>query len=384
MKGPKKTSAKGADYQPPVKLDYLLITTMERGPDNNFLPDMEARAKFGEKPTNIPVRLLYDDPALNMPSRLAAYKGKTLWCTGDGEVAMRVTDDGKDRRPVSCPCPLSDPAYQGSGPKCKINASLSVIIRGLGGVGGVWKLRTTSYNTVTSIASSMEYIRTITGGPLAGLPLVLSMRVKAATNPVDGAPVTIYVADLMFEGADEEALMEAGHRVALERAKNHIRIETIESEARRVLALPPPVNAPLPGDDSPEDITAEFYHAETIDQEPTGAAAAIAALTAKPEPAPPPAAHDTDGIVYDNIVIPRADVTPENWTKAICARIREATSPGEVSVIMAANAKTLEALGTSYPTQRGYVTAAMNEMTGALADGPAQAAGTPSDDGSLF
>lgn len=350
MKGAVKKSQGGKDYQAPEKLSYMLVTTLERGPDNNFKRDEEAVKLFGEKPVKLPVRLLYDAPELNMPSRLAAYKGKTLWCTGDGEQATRLTDDGKERKPRSCPCELSDPAYSGSGPKCKINASLSVIIRGLGGVGGVWKLRTTSWNTLTSVLSSMEYIRTITGGPLAGLPLELSLVAKSATNPVDGSPVTIYVANLMFEGADEDALAEAGHRVALSRAQSRIRIELIEDEARRVLALPPPANSPLHGDD--DDVVDEFYPEQVnsdgvVQDAKPSAASAIAALTAGAKPTPEP-----ELVQFNDMEIPLGKFTPEEWTSAMILRLNKCESLDEMNAVLTANDKTTTRLESGHADQK--------------------------------
>ena len=88
----------------------------------------------GDKPTDIPVRLLYDDQSLNMPTRYACYKGKALWCSGDGEQAMRLDEQAKEYRPCSCPCPRKEPTYDGNDP-CKMNGNLSVMVDGAGGLG---------------------------------------------------------------------------------------------------------------------------------------------------------------------------------------------------------------------------------------------------------
>src|ERR1700688_2255375 len=91
MKGEMITSQRGNQFQPPQKLDHFRVTTLERGKDGNFLLDAASHAKYGERPTEIPVRLLYDDPVLNYPTRYACFIGRTLWCTGDGESAFRLT-----------------------------------------------------------------------------------------------------------------------------------------------------------------------------------------------------------------------------------------------------------------------------------------------------
>src|SRR3954464_7329989 len=88
-KGPVRQSGGGRDFQPPVKLDHFIVTSLTRGEDGNFLPDKAIMDKLGPKPTEIPIRLIYDDPTLNFPTRYACYIGRALWCSGDGEVAVR-------------------------------------------------------------------------------------------------------------------------------------------------------------------------------------------------------------------------------------------------------------------------------------------------------
>lgn len=260
VKGREITSRQGNKFQPPEKLDHFVVTTLDRDQAGNFRRDERAHARLGDKPTEIPVRLLYDDPALNFPTRYAAYKGRMLWCCGDGEEAYRVVAAPQAGQPthetVKCPCHRQNPEYSGPD-KCKMNGSLSVLLEGAGGLGGVWKFRTTSYNSIVGLMSSMSFIRSITGGPLAGIPFKLFVQPKQVTSPVDGRQQTIYVVGLTFDG-DVTTLQQLGHGIALDRAKTHMSIAHIEDEARRMLALPPPPNAPLPGDDA-ADVVEEFY-----------------------------------------------------------------------------------------------------------------------------
>ena len=259
-KGKMRKSNQGNAFQPPVKLDHFRITTLQRLEDGNLERDEVIHQRLGDKPTEIPVRLLYDDPELNFPTRYAAFVGRTLWCSGDGVSALRLTKDGKDRFELDCPCHLSDPSYQpkrGDPPRCKMNGALSVVIDGASGLGGVWKFRTTSYNSITGIMGAMIFVRSITGGPLANIPLKLRVQPKQATAPTDGSPVLIYIVSLEFDGTVED-LQHRAHQIALDRARTHVSIAEIETEARRMLALAAPANAPLHGDE-PEDIVAEFY-----------------------------------------------------------------------------------------------------------------------------
>ena len=253
MKGEVRKSQRGTEFQPPQKLDHFIVTTLQRGADGNFIPDETLMRRLGDKPTEIPVRLLYDDPTLNFPTRYACFSGRSLWCSGDGEVAIRATPSGPQE--VACTCERADPAYKGND-KCKMNGSLSVLIEGAGGIGGVWKFRTTSYNSIVGIMSTMAFIRSMTGGVLANIPLKLRVQPKQATAP-DGNPVTIYFVSLEFDG-DMPGLQALAHGIALDRAKMNVSIEHIEEEAKRLLALAPPANVPLAGDDA-DDVVEEFY-----------------------------------------------------------------------------------------------------------------------------
>lgn len=260
-RGAKVKSRTGTEFQPPLKFDHFVVTTVDRGPDGNFRVDEALHKLLGEAPKDIKVRLIYDAPELNFPTRYAAYMGRKLWCAGDGEYAERLNADGKSRQAVQCPCPRKEPGYSGND-KCKMNGVLGVLIDGAGGVGGVWKFRTTSWNTINGILSSMAFIKGVSGGVLANIPLTMSVRPKQASAP-DGQQQTIYVVSLEFAG-DMPELQQIGHKIALDRATTHMSIELIEHEARRLLA--PPTDAPLPGDDA-EEIAAEFYHDATVTTE---------------------------------------------------------------------------------------------------------------------
>jgi len=111
--GQERPSQRGGTYQLPVKFDHFVVTTLERGKDGNFLVDTELheKLKLGDKPTAIPIRFLFDDIDLVMQTRYACYAGKTLWCSGDGETASRISKVHNDGEPfkdgprmVACPC----------------------------------------------------------------------------------------------------------------------------------------------------------------------------------------------------------------------------------------------------------------------------------------
>jgi hypothetical protein len=254
-KGEMKTSQGGKQFAQPRKLDHFIITTMQRDAAGRLLPDTALMARLqpeGGKLTEIPVRLLYDNIDLNFQTRYACYRGNRCWCSGDGETAQRFTGENGKYQEVPCPCERQDPFYQGQD-RCKILGTLQVLIEGTNRIGGVWKFRTTSWNTVNAILSSLALIKTITGGPLAGIPLHLVLSPKTVTVPTSGQNMVVYVVSLEFRGPEED-LAELGYEIARRRIEHQVKMEQIEAEARRLL-LPPQAEPP----EEQEEVAYEFY-----------------------------------------------------------------------------------------------------------------------------
>jgi hypothetical protein len=234
----KKKDGSGT-YMLPVKYDHFEIVTMQRDAAGRFIKDSALmdrlmQAQNVQKLLEIPIRLLFDDPDLNFFTRYAAYSGKSIWCSGDGEEAQRIGKDGKFS-PVQCPCEHLEATYAGQ-IKCKPLGNLRCLIEGVDRVGGIWSFRTTSWNTVNAILSSMALIRTITGGPLAGIPLKMVLAPKTVNTP-DGKSMVAYIVSLEYRGA-EEKLAELGYEIARRRAEHQIRMDMVEVEARKLLVAP--------------------------------------------------------------------------------------------------------------------------------------------------
>jgi len=247
-KGKLITSKRGNQFQPPQKLDHFLITTLDRGDDGNFNKDKEAHQQLGDQPKRLPVILLYDDPALNFQTRYVAYNGRTLMRSCDGETCEERQQDGSTQN-VSCRCYGRGAFDQGV---CKPFGTLSVVIQGIGVVGGVWKFRTTSYHTVSSILSSLLLIQRITGGPLAGIPLDIVINPRSVADPNSGQQQTVHVVHLEFRGSMEE-LQNQGYQIALKREQHNLRIDRIEEQAKLTLTGP---------DVTDDDVTDEFFPQE--------------------------------------------------------------------------------------------------------------------------
>ena len=197
FKGKEHKKQGGGTFRLPQKLEYFLITTMDRDPDtNDWIVDKDLMDKFGEKPKALSVYVPYDNIDLIFPREYARWSGSMRHCQGNGEVALRTDEAGAEPVQIKCPCDKLDN-------ECKPHGILSVILEGSGRIGGVHQLRTTSHNTIRNIVTSLNLLKSLTGGPLAGLPLTLTimpMKVHPKTKPGGKAPgqVTIYVAGLEY------------------------------------------------------------------------------------------------------------------------------------------------------------------------------------------
>lgn len=238
----RKKQGKDETYRLPVKYDYFLITTVQRDTAGRLLPDTALMDRLkqaqgsAQKLVEIPVRLLYDDIDLNFLTRYSCYVGNRCWCTGDGEKAERLNEKNKYEPVTCCPCERSGPLYPNKD-KCKIMGTFQVLIEGVDRIGGVWKFRSTSWNTVTGILSSLALIKTITGGPLAGIPLWMVLSPKTVTIPGSGQSMVVYVVSLEYRGPETQ-LVELGYEIARKRLEHRVKMEQIETEARKMLVAP--------------------------------------------------------------------------------------------------------------------------------------------------
>lgn len=284
-KGAERQGSNGS-WQLPEKLDHFLVTTLERGKDGNFIPDPVVHDKLGPAPKVIPVRLLFDAIELNFQCRYSCYSGKALFCSGDGETGLELQADGQ-AKPVNCPCFRQAPTYQGEDgkgkKKCKINGTLSVLIEASNHVGGVYKFRTTGYNSTVGIYSSLVLIKGLTGGILAGIPLNMTIQPKVATSPVDGRSQTVYVVGIEYPG-DMRKLQQETLALAQQNADFRVRLANVENEVRTMISA----DAELL--DQAGDIVDEFHPVETAGTapemvDPDGTGEGTATGTDQPQPA---------------------------------------------------------------------------------------------------
>ncbi|WP_423378126.1 phage capsid protein [Burkholderia sp. LMG 32019] len=191
----------------PEKDDQFTLTTQvqQRGEWMLHPLNETLRKATSDKLRAIPVRVLFNDPDLNLRAEYSLFDRDTgrPVCVGNGEQCRRVTDTGIE----SLPCPSPDGCAFGRQGNCKPYGRMNVII-GDDDEMGSFILRTTSYNSIRTLAARLHYFRAVSGNLLACLPLELKLRGKSTTQSFRSA---IYYVDLGVRAGSklEQALIEA-------------------------------------------------------------------------------------------------------------------------------------------------------------------------------
>lgn len=192
----------------PEKDDQFTITTQIQAKDG-WIPhpyDEELRKNAPNgKLRAIPVRMLFNDPDLNLRAEYSMFdrqNGRPI-CVGNGETCRRVTSNGVQ----TLPCPSPDVCELAKGGMCKPYGRLNVKI-GDDDELGTFIFRTTGFNSIRTLSARLSYYQAVSGNLLACLPLELRLRGKSTTQSHRGA---IYYVDICSrEGASlSETIMEA-------------------------------------------------------------------------------------------------------------------------------------------------------------------------------
>lgn len=186
------------------------ITIPSTEPDQALLPAPKLRS--------IPVRLLFNDPSLNLRAFYTLFDRATARpiCVGDGESCKRANHGVME----SHPCPGPDHCALGMDGNCKLFGRFHVRIDHPGYPSddcSTFVLRTTGVNTVRTLMARMQYLQAVSGGVLAYLPLELRLRGKSTTQ---SRRAPIYYVDLCVrEGMGLEAAVGQA-REAADRARD--------------------------------------------------------------------------------------------------------------------------------------------------------------------
>ncbi|MGY4727141.1 recombination directionality factor [Burkholderia pyrrocinia] len=238
----------------PEKDDQFTLTTQTQQRGEWMLHPLNEtlRKATSGKLRAIPVRLLFNDPDLNLRAEYSCFDRETgrPVCVGNGETCRRVGHDSNGIE--NLPCPSPDGCAFGQSGSCKPYGRLNVLIGDEDEMGS-FIFRTTSYNSIRTLAARLHYFCALSGNLLACLPLELKLRGKSTTQSYRSA---IYYVDLGVRSGDtlEQVLIQAKELDTRRRAAGFDQA-ALDAAARRGFA-----NGAF--EDSPDErsaVTEEFY-----------------------------------------------------------------------------------------------------------------------------
>lgn len=245
----------------PEKDDQFTLTTQIQQRDGWMLHPLNEslrKANTG-KLRAIPVQLLFNDPDLNLRAEYACFdreSGRPV-CVGNGETCRRAGEAGV----TELPCPSPDGCAFGHGGACKPYGRLNVLIGDEDEMGS-FIFRTTSYNSIRTLAARLHYFSAVSGNRLACLPLELKLRGKSTTQSYRSA---IYYVDIGVRHGStlEQAIIVAAELDARRKSAGFDQV-ALDAAARTGFQ-----NGAF--EESIEDraaVTEEFYPAESPGREP--------------------------------------------------------------------------------------------------------------------
>jgi hypothetical protein len=178
----------------PEKDDQFTITTQIQNHDGWMLhPAHEAQLKLAQsaKLRSIQVMLPFDDPDLNLRAEYVQFDRQTgrPMAVSDGVTCQRRTGQGMET--IACASSDACCLHQED---TKPYGRLYVKIGGADDL-DTFIFRTTSYNSIRTLAARMRYYAAVSGGLLAALPLELKLRGKSTTQSYR---TPIYYVDLVI------------------------------------------------------------------------------------------------------------------------------------------------------------------------------------------
>ncbi|WP_336041449.1 hydrolase or metal-binding protein [Acinetobacter dispersus] len=180
----------------PEKDDQFTITSQIQGKDGwiKHPLDEQLRVKAqNQKLRTIPVRMIFNDPELNLRAEYSLFDRQTgrLICSGNGETCQRLGQNGIEQH--LCPSPDLCPLAQGG--LCKPYGRIYVNLDESDEF-GTFIFRTTGFNSIRTLAARLRYYSAASGDLLSCLPLQLTLRGKSTTQSYR---TPIYYVDLTLQ-----------------------------------------------------------------------------------------------------------------------------------------------------------------------------------------
>ncbi|KAF3462103.1 phage capsid protein [Ralstonia pseudosolanacearum] len=259
----------------PEKDDQFTLTTQvqQRGEWVLHPLNESLRKATPGKLRSIPVRLLFNDPDLNLRAEYTLFDRETgrPVCVGNGERCKRVEEGGI----AVLPCPSPEGCQFGGPGGCKPYGRLNVSVGDTDDELGSFVLRTTSFNSIRTLAARLRYFNAVSGNLLACLSLRMVLRGKSTAQSCRAA---IYYVDLAVrEGATLEATIAEARELDARRKAAGFDQAALDAAAKVGFA-----NGAF--EDSPEEAAAV---AEEFFPEPTTSSTDASNTDTPAEPKPP-------------------------------------------------------------------------------------------------
>ena len=166
----------------PEKDDQFTITRQIQGKDGWVKHPLDEQLRSqapNQKLRSIPVRMIFNDPELNLRAEYSLFDRQTgrPICVGNGQTCQRMTSQGVEQHP----CPSPDLCPLGQGGHCKPYGRLHVNLDESDEF-GTFIFRTTGFNSIRTLAARLSYYHAASNGLLSCLPLQLTLRGKSTTQ----------------------------------------------------------------------------------------------------------------------------------------------------------------------------------------------------------
>ena len=167
----------------PEKDDQFTITSQIQSKESGWVKhslDEQLRSQTpNQKLRTIPVRMIFNDPELNLRAEYSLFDRQTgrPVCVGDGQTCRRLTNQGVEQHP----CPSPDLCSLAQGGHCKPYGRFHVNLDDSDEL-GTFIFRTTGFNSIRTLAARLSYYSAASGGLLSCLPLQLTLRGKSTTQ----------------------------------------------------------------------------------------------------------------------------------------------------------------------------------------------------------
>lgn len=195
----------------PEKDDQFTITSQIQNKEGWVKHPMDEQLRSqapNQKLRTIPVRMIFNDPELNLRAEYSLFDRQTgrPVCVGNGETCQRLTQQGVEQH--SCPSPDLCPLAQGG--NCKPYGRLHVNLDESDEF-GTFIFRTTGFNSIRTLAARLSYYHAASNGLLSCLPLQLTLRGKSTTQSYRQP---VYYVDLTLrEGVDLQSAIQTAREI---------------------------------------------------------------------------------------------------------------------------------------------------------------------------